>query len=190
MKPVVIVGALAVCLLIAAYTVLTANSQEGTDMQTAQDASTLPVLFTAPELTNTVWLNTDAPLRLADLRGNVVGLEMWTFDCYNCQNVMPYLKQWHSTYKDSGFVLIGNHYPEFQFEADLDNLKAAVSRFDLQYAIAVDNDRTTWDAYGTSAWPTLYLIDKWGNVRYRQVGEGRYKQTEAAIQSLLAEEYP
>ncbi|MDH3943437.1 MAG: hypothetical protein OEV06_05025 [Anaerolineae bacterium] len=33
----------------------------------------------APELNNTVWLNTDEPLRLANLRGNVVLLEMWTF---------------------------------------------------------------------------------------------------------------
>ena len=33
----------------------------------------------APELTNEVWINTDQPLRLADLRGNVVLLEMWTY---------------------------------------------------------------------------------------------------------------
>ena len=34
----------------------------------------------APELTNTVWLNIDHPLRLADLHGKVVLLDMWTFD--------------------------------------------------------------------------------------------------------------
>ena len=33
----------------------------------------------APELTNEVWLNTATPLRLADLRGNVVLIDMWTF---------------------------------------------------------------------------------------------------------------
>ena len=33
----------------------------------------------APELTNEVWLNTPGPLRLADLRGQVVLLDMWTF---------------------------------------------------------------------------------------------------------------
>ena len=33
----------------------------------------------APELENEVWLNSEGPLRLADLRGQVVLLEMWTF---------------------------------------------------------------------------------------------------------------
>jgi len=41
--------------------------------------STLPDLGEAPELTNDVWINTDLPLRLADLRGKVVLLDMWTF---------------------------------------------------------------------------------------------------------------
>jgi len=39
----------------------------------------LPNLGPAPELLNTVWLNTPAPLRLADLRGKVVLIDMWTF---------------------------------------------------------------------------------------------------------------
>lgn len=40
---------------------------------------TLEDLGPAPELENDVWLNTDGPLRLANLRGQVVLLEMWTF---------------------------------------------------------------------------------------------------------------
>ncbi len=45
-------------------------------------------------------------------------------------------------------------------------------------------------AYGTRFWPTLLLIDKQGNIRYQHIGEGAYQETEAAIQSLLAEPYP
>ena len=41
--------------------------------------SSLPDKGEAPELTNDVWLNTDAPLRLADLRDSVVLIDMWTF---------------------------------------------------------------------------------------------------------------
>lgn len=42
-------------------------------------SASLPDLGAAPELTNDVWLNVDEPLQLADLRGKVVALEMWTF---------------------------------------------------------------------------------------------------------------
>jgi thiol-disulfide isomerase/thioredoxin len=141
----------------------------------------------APELENEVWLNTPAPLRLADLRGQVVLLEMWTFDCINCQNVLPALRAWHAAYAGQGLIIIGNHYPEFAHEADLDNLKDAVARLDIQYAVAQDNDGLTWRAYNNHFWPALFLIDRRGRVRYKHIGEGRYAETEAAIQALLAE---
>jgi thiol-disulfide isomerase/thioredoxin len=151
--------------------------------------ASLPDLGSAPELTNEIWLNVDAPLRLADLRGKVVLLEMWTFGCYNCQNVMPSLKEWHSKYKDEGLVIIGNHYPEFSFEEDLGNLKAAIERFEIEYAVAQDNDGATWRAYQNRYWPALFLIDKQGHIRYVHIGEGRYKETEEIIKALLEETY-
>jgi len=88
----------------------TTQGQVQPDM--SQPAS-LPDLGPAPELTNDTWLNVDSPLRLANLRGKVVIVEMWTFGCSNCQNVMPSLKEWPAKYKDQGLVLIGNHFPEF-----------------------------------------------------------------------------
>ncbi len=87
-------------------------------------------------------------------------------------------------------MVIGNHYPEFSYEKDLDNLKEALVRLDVPYAVAQDNDGATWRAYRTRYWPTLFLIDKRGDLRYTHIGEGRYDETEAAIQALLAESYP
>ena len=87
-------------------------------------------------------------------------------------------------------MIIGNHYPEFDHEADLDNLKEAIDRFEILYPVAQDNDGKTWRAYDNRYWPTRYLIDKQGRIRYRHIGEGAYIETEAAIQTLLAETYP
>jgi len=154
-----------------------------------QKTATLPDLGFAPELTNDIWLNVDTPLRLADLRGSVVIIEMWTFGCINCQHVMPSLKEWHSKYADQGLVIIGNHYPEFSYEQDLENVKNAVANFGIEYAVAQDNDGKTWRAYKNHYWPTLYLIDKQGHIRYVHIGEGRYEETEENIQALLAEPY-
>ena len=143
----------------------------------------------APELHDSVWLNSDRALRLADLRGKVVLLEMWTFGCINCIRTIPYVREWHETYADEGLVVIGNHYPEFSFEHDLNNLKDSLIRLDIPYPVIQDNDRETWRAYNNRFWPTIYLIDKQGHLRYQHIGEGRYATTEAAIQALLAEEY-
>ena len=151
--------------------------------------SNLPDLGPAPELHDSVWLNSDRALRLQDLRGQVVLLEMWTFGCINCIRTLPYLRTWHETYNGDGLVVIGNHYPEFTFEHDLNNLKDALVRLDVPYPVVQDNFRETWSAYNNRYWPTLYLIDKQGRLRYRHIGEGRYAETEAAIQALLAEEY-
>jgi hypothetical protein len=104
--------------------------------------------------------------------------------------VIPSLREWHEDYAQAGLVIIGNHYPEFAYEEDLDNLRQAVDDLSIQYAVAVDNDGTTWSAYNTRYWPTLYLIDKRGHKRYIHIGEGAYQETEAAIQALLAEDYP
>jgi thiol-disulfide isomerase/thioredoxin len=156
---------------------------------TMAKAASLPDLGPAPELGNDTWLNVDSPLRLADLRGKVVILEMWTFGCINCQHVMPALKEWHARYNDQGLVIIGNHYPEFSYEEDLENLKDAIARYDIPYAVAQDNDGATWRAYKNHYWPALYLIDKQGHLRYVHIGEGRYKETEENIKALLEEEY-
>jgi thiol-disulfide isomerase/thioredoxin len=142
----------------------------------------------APELNNTTWINTDnKPRKLADLRGQVVLLEFWTFGCYNCVNTFPAMKEWHAKYKDKGLVIIGDHFPEFAYEREIENVRNAVKRFGIEYAVAIDNDGATWAAYGNRYWPTMYLIDKRGHIRYIAIGEHDYSRTDQAIQALLAE---
>ncbi len=159
------------------------------DLQIGVQPGSLPDLGPAPELENSTWLNTDTPLRVAGLRGKVVAIEMWTFDCPNCRGLLPHLRDWYDRFKDDGFVLIANHYPEFKYEADLDNLKKAVEEDGILFPVAQDNNGRTWSAYKTSDWPTLYLIDKRGRIRYVHLGEGDYDEIESNIRSLLAERY-
>lgn len=104
--------------------------------------------------------------------------------------MIPSLREWHHTYGPQGLVVVGDHFPEFDYEADLARLQDAVERLDVPYAVAQDNDGKTWYAYGVRYWPTLVLIDKNGDIRYRHIGEGGYSETEAAIKALLAEPYP
>jgi hypothetical protein len=101
--------------------------------------------------------------------------------------VIPSLREWHDQYADKGLVVIGNHYPEFNYESKLENLKQAVIDLDVPYPVVQDNDGVNWDAYQNLYWPTLYLIDKSGIIRYIHIGEGNEAETEKAIIALLAE---
>lgn len=146
----------------------------------------LPGLGPAPEFNNDIWLNSE-PLRLAELEGKVVLLEFWTFSCINCKRVIPYIRDWHERYDGEDFVVITVHYPEFGYEEDVDNVRDALLREQIEYAVAIDNDGLTWRAYNQRFWPTRYLIDKTGEIRYKHIGEGAYEETEAVIRQLLAE---
>ena len=140
----------------------------------------------APEISNDIWLNSK-PLRLADLRGKVVMVEFWTFGCWNCRNIEPYVKAWHQKYASQGLVVIAIHSPEFDYEHDLSRVKEYIGEHQIPYAVPIDNEFRTWRKYNNRYWPTLYLIDKAGTIQYIKIGEGGYKNTERQIQKLLAE---
>ena len=141
----------------------------------------------APELiAGGEWFNSP-PLTLQELRDKVVLLDFWTYSCINCQRSLPYIQSWWEKYKESGLVIIGIHSPEFEFEKDPQNVKAAIADFALTYPVMQDNNFATWRAYANQYWPAKYLIDKNGQVRYTHFGEGKYNETEKIIQQLLLE---
>lgn len=147
----------------------------------------LPRLGRAPDFARTQrWFNTK-PLNLAALRGRVVLVDFWTYTCINCLRTLPYVKAWDGRYRDAGLTIVGVHTPEFAFEKKAGNVAAAIDRSDVRYPVVQDNAYGTWNAWGNSAWPAKYLIDARGSVRYTHIGEGAYKETEAAIRALLAE---
>ncbi|MBK8904775.1 MAG: redoxin domain-containing protein [Anaerolineaceae bacterium] len=153
----------------------------------------LPDLGAAPEFQNEVWLNSDSPVTLADQRGKVVLLEFWTFGCINCQRTIPWVKEWQAQYEGDDFTVISIHYPEFAYEREIDNVRDALARYEITYPVAIDNDRQTWRAYNQRYWPTTYLIDKNGRIRYHHIGEftrGTDQEAVAAIEALMAEPDP
>lgn len=134
------------------------------------------------------YINTDGkPITLAQLKGKVVLLDIWTYSCINCQRTLPYINNWYAKYKDQGFVVVGLHTPEFAFEKVQSNVEKAVERFGIKYPVVLDNDYSTWNALGNQFWPRKYLIDIDGYIVYDHIGEGNYEETEKAIQNALKE---
>lgn len=141
------------------------------------------------------WINSK-PLKLSELRGHVVVLHFWTFGCINCQHNFRALKTWHEKFSDKGVTLIGVHTPETDQEQDIANVRQSVKNSGLKYPIVFDGDKRTWKTWDNRWWPSTYLIDKQGFVRYRWDGEFNWKKTKGEtimrkkIELLLAEPRP
>ncbi len=140
----------------------------------------------APEISGGQWINSE-PLTLKSLQGRVVLLEFWTFACYNCRNTLPTIKKWDAQYRDKGLTTIGVHTPELDIERNIDSLRREIAALGIKYPVVTDNDYAIWKAYQLEAWPTWFVIDKQGRVRWTHVGEGGYDETEEVIKKLLAE---
>ena len=129
----------------------------------------------APEFAGIVnWINSP-PLTMEELRGKVVLIDFWTYTCINCIRTLPYIKEWHAKYADRGLVIVGVHSPEFEFEKRTDNVVRSAEESGLAYPIAQDNEFGTWRAFNNNAWPSKFLIDAAGTIRYAHVGEGAYR---------------
>lgn len=142
-----------------------------------------------PNLNGGEWLNSP-PLTPQTLRGSVVLVDFWDYSCINCIRTLPYLVEWHRRYADKGLMIIGVHTPEFKFAQHRPQVEKAIQEFGLLYPIVLDNEYKVWDAFANKAWPTKYLVDVQGYIRYMRRGEGGYQDTERAIQQLLQTLHP
>ncbi|HEY0665534.1 MAG TPA: cytochrome c biogenesis protein DipZ [Gallionella sp.] len=139
----------------------------------------------APEFAGIeAWLNSP-PLAMQSLRGKVVLVDFWTYSCINCVRTLPYLTEWDRKYRDLGLVIVGVHSPEFEFEKDPNNVRAAIAEHGIRYPVALDNRLDTWINFSNRYWPAHYLVDRAGQVVYTHFGEGEYRVTENNIRYLL-----
>ena len=92
-----------------------------------------------------------------------------------------------------GLTILGVHTPETKGEAKIESVRQKVKENNMTYAIAVDGAAKTWQAWGNRYWPSIYLIDKQGFVRYRWDGELNWQNIKGEeimrkkIEELLAE---
>src|SRR4051812_11364845 len=84
----------------------------------ASVALAAPEAARAPEFTHRdagAWINS-APLQLSALRGKVVLVEFWTFDCINCLRSLPWMKATANAHQGDDLVIVSVHTPELPQE--------------------------------------------------------------------------
>jgi thiol-disulfide isomerase/thioredoxin len=132
----------------------------------------------------TGWLGGHASA--ASLRGRVVLLDVFTFECVNCVNVTPNLKRLYAAYARTDLEIVAVHTPEVpSYQSRLAYLARESREAGLPWPIAIDNGSAIWNAYGVSAWPTQLLFDRRGRLRTTIVGDGQDDEVAAAAGALV-----
>src|SRR5574338_79987 len=139
----------------------------------------------APEFPDFDWINTDSPLSLSKLKGQIVVLDFWTYCCINCMHTLPVLASLEKKYKDKPVIFIGVHSGKFFTEQETKNVQAAVARYEIEHPVIVDRKMQIWQSFGVNAWPTIAVLDPNGNIVYRQSGEGQEDVISDTIDVLL-----
>ncbi len=139
----------------------------------------------APEFPqNYPWLNTDKPLSLKQLKGRIIILDFWTYCCINCLHILPDLKYLEQKYKEH-LTVIGVHSAKFENEKEIENIRQAILRYDIEHPVLVDNGFNIWQQYVVKAWPTLVLIDPEGYYLGSVAGEGNREALDDIISQII-----
>lgn len=155
--------------------------------------SNLPM---APDFvgTKTQWLNTDGkPISLKSRQGKVTLVEFFAFECSNCRANMGAYKKWATKWQGRGVEVIGVHTPELATERNPKNVATFARENDLTFPILLDTKSENWKRWKQQHWPTVYVVDDEGRVRFKWEGELEYngaggtEKVEKQVESILAE---
>lgn len=150
-----------------------------TQASASNPASLTPLVSASP------WLNGAASR--ASLRGKVVLVDVFTFDCINCKNITPNLRSLERSKRSDGLAIVGVHSPETAYEHEQSAVVTNLKALGVTWPVAIDNDFALWNAYHIDAWPTQLIFDRRGVLRKTVVGDSQDESVDATIDALLRE---
>jgi thiol-disulfide isomerase/thioredoxin len=135
------------------------------------------------------WINSQ-PLTLAGLKGKVVVVEFWAFECDNCVKSRAWVEALEHDRGSDGLVVIGVHTPELSEEKSPDAVRKAVVRLGIHHPVMLDQDSSYWNALHIQYWPTFCLIGRDGLLYAcvpgeMDVGDQRASKVAGAVDMLL-----
>ncbi len=119
---------------------------------------------------------------LEQLKGKVVLLDFWATWCPPCMEELPHVRDAYERYEKHGLVIIG-----VSFDVDKARLEEVVKREQIrwpQYFDGLGRDAAPGKAFGIQHWPSMWLLDRNGVIRFISAGA----RLDRKITALLKEE--
>jgi cytochrome c-type biogenesis protein len=126
-----------------------------------------------------------APFRLSDLRGRVVLLNFWGTWCIPCRKEIPELNELHRSLESQGLTVVGASW-----NSPASDIKAFQEEIKIDYPILLDSEEIGDKFGGIQSFPTTFIIDRMGRIRYKVPGQRNRATFEAAVRLLLNEQPP
>ena len=131
-----------------------------------------PIAF--PEFT------TGKAFQLTMCRGGLVLVDFWASWCAPCRRSFPHLQDLQNRYGVQGLQVVG-----VSLDEEPNAVRAFLESTSVTFRILQDPSGKSAEAYGVVAMPTSFLVDREGRIVARFEGGERFKEEEAAIQTLL-----
>ena len=127
-------------------------------------------------------------LRLADLKGKVVFLNLWATWCPPCKEEMPAMERLWRRYKDEGLVVIALSMDSGGAKA----VKPYIEQSKYTYPVGLDPKMEVAQLYGARSVPSTFIIDRSGTLRAIALGPRDWdgKAAFAYIEALLKDGKP
>lgn len=143
----------------------------------------------APELIDSEeWAGTGRT-SLESERGKVVLVHFYAFQCHNCVANFKHYNRWHDSLSRKGVAVIGIQTPETSAERDPKLVQQAAKEQGFAFPVLIDVKNANWDAWGNTMWPTVYVVDRNGYIRFWWQGELNWQGAtgDQTIESLVDE---
>ena len=105
-------------------------------------------------------------LRLSDLRGQPVILNLWASWCPPCKAEMPALENVHRQYEEDGLVVLGVN---MTYQDRVSDVVQFLADEGLTFPIVMDMDGSVGRRYQMRALPTTFFIDRSGMIHSMEV---------------------
>lgn len=141
----------------------------------------LSVLFVAPTVLSKplkdeipeglVWINSERPVKISDLKGKFVLVYFWSYGSRDIQSIVDQCRELQEKYPDE-LVVISVHTGKALNDDDLNRrVVDAVGAYRISYPVAIDNQLAALNAFHLDVWPSVVLFGPDGSVLFRKTGE-------------------
>ena len=115
----------------------------------------------------------------------VIIVDFWYTHCPPCVRAMPYLSDLNKMFKDKGLIIFGLNSVDNQ-QHSMDNLNSFLSKRNLSYDVILTQPSVDI-MYKINGYPTMYVIDKQGNIAYVEMGfdKEKFEKLKQKIEAML-----